>query len=185
MEVSSIQVDHPACDMIFLGVKADDEACDDEHAGAVDFVDAVGEAPPVFCFFCIDTSVSLSGLSMPTNTMKKLSLSHHRQQLVVIGEIERGFRRELERIAMLLLPRDRARGRNAFTAFLLPMKLSSTKSSGRGSRAIERVELGQHLRRRLDPRRAAVELDDVAELAGERTAARELDIQIQVVASLY
>src|SRR5207302_8604776 len=39
---------------------------------------------------------------------------------------------------------------------------------------VERVELAQHLRRALHPRVAAVELDDVAELALEGAAARGL-----------
>ena len=49
---------------------------------------------------------------------------------------------------------------------------------------IERIELGQHLRMGLGARRAAVKLDDVAELAGERTAARELHADIEILLEL-
>jgi hypothetical protein len=50
--------------------------------------------------------------------------------------------------------------------------------------AADRLQFGQHLRRRLYARTAAVQLDDVAELAGEGTAARELDGEIEIVAAL-
>jgi len=43
------------------------------------------------------------------------------------------------------------------------------------SDTVERLEFGQHLLHGLDPRHAPIELDNVAELAGERTPARELN----------
>src|SRR6516162_5881247 len=49
---------------------------------------------------------------------------------------------------------------------------------------MKRIELGEHLRRRLGTRHPAVELDDVAELAQERAAARELHADIHVVLEL-
>ena len=49
---------------------------------------------------------------------------------------------------------------------------------------VERLELVQHLIVRLGARRPAVKLDDVAELAGERTAARELHADVEVVLEL-
>ena len=48
----------------------------------------------------------------------------------------------------------------------------------------QRLELGDHLRRCLDPRAAAERDDDVAELALERAAARELEAAEQVVPHL-
>src|SRR6266550_8508660 len=49
---------------------------------------------------------------------------------------------------------------------------------------VERVELGQHLGIRLGARHAAVQFDDVAELAGERTAARILQPDVEVMLEL-
>src|SRR3954452_5313336 len=46
---------------------------------------------------------------------------------------------------------------------------------------VERIELDQDLRVRFGPRNASVELDDVAELAGKRTAAGILHAEIEVV----
>ena len=82
----------------------------------------------VFCFLRIATSVAVSGLSMPTKTPTKLALRHQLQEFGIVGEIERGFGGELERIVARFEPPARS-GRNAFTAFLLPMRLSSTKST--------------------------------------------------------
>src|SRR5438045_4654566 len=49
---------------------------------------------------------------------------------------------------------------------------------------VERLELDEHLLDRLGPRHAPVELDDVAELAGERAAARILHTEIEIVLEL-
>jgi hypothetical protein len=50
--------------------------------------------------------------------------------------------------------------------------------------AIEGIQLGEDLLRRLDPRRAAIKLDDVAELAGKRAAAGKLDAVIDLLIAL-
>ncbi len=52
------------------------------------------------------------------------------------------------------------------------------------SHLVESVDLGQHLLHGLDPRRAPVELDDVAEFAGERAAAGKLHAEIGVILPL-
>src|SRR5262245_34953018 len=49
------------------------------------------------------------------------------------------------------------------------------------SKPVELVEFGEHLGCRLGPWHTPVKLDDVAKLACERTAARELDADIQIV----
>ena len=49
---------------------------------------------------------------------------------------------------------------------------------------IERLQLGEDLVLRLGARHAAVQLDDVAELAGERAAARELDADVEILFEL-
>src|SRR5581483_8111696 len=46
---------------------------------------------------------------------------------------------------------------------------------------VERLEFGENLIVRFGTRRAAVQLDDVAELAGKRTAARELHADIEIL----
>ncbi len=49
------------------------------------------------------------------------------------------------------------------------------------AKLIERIEFAKYLIVRLGARRAAIELDDVAELAGERTAARELHADVEIM----
>ena len=46
---------------------------------------------------------------------------------------------------------------------------------------VEALQLRQNLVVGLGARHAAVELDDVAELAGERAAARELDADVEIM----
>ena len=69
-------------------------------------------------------------------------------------------------------------------AFLLPIRLSSTMKAIRMPWAAQGLQLGEDLRARLDPRPAAEGDDDVAELALERAAARELHAAEQVVPHL-
>ena len=81
----------------------------------------------VFCFLRIWISVSGSGLSMPTKTREEVRILHRLQHIVVVGNIDRGFGRELERIVVLLQP-SLSCGING-RSLRLPMKLSSTKST--------------------------------------------------------
>src|ERR1700690_3841189 len=95
----------------------------------------------VFCFLCICFSVSGSGLSMPTKTVKKFLERLFVADQVVIDKIDMAAKAERE----------------------------------------QPVELGEHLRVGLGARVAAVELDDVAEFAGERAAARILHADVKVM----
>ena len=74
--------------------------------------------------------------------------------------------------------------RMTLAAFLLPMKLSSTRKIDAAAEPVLGVDLGDHLLGRLDPRLAAEDDDDVAELALERAAARGLDAAHGVLAEL-
>ena len=49
---------------------------------------------------------------------------------------------------------------------------------------VERLQLGEDLIGGLGARHAAVQLDDVAELAGERAAARKLHADVEIVLEL-
>ena len=69
-------------------------------------------------------------------------------------------------------------------ALLLPIRLSSTMKTIGIPCVADRLQLGDHLGARLDPRPAAEGDDDVAELALERAAARELDAAEGVVLHL-
>ena len=82
----------------------------------------------VFCFLRIcDQRLGIGAFDADEHA-DEIRLVHQPQQFVVVGEIERGLGGELERIIVLFCHFLRS-GRNAFTAFLLPIRLSSTKST--------------------------------------------------------
>ena len=69
-------------------------------------------------------------------------------------------------------------------AFLLPIRLSSTMKTMSMPDLPDRLELGDHLRARLDARAAAEGDDDVAKLALKRAAARKLQAAEGIVLHL-
>ncbi len=82
----------------------------------------------VFCFFCMATSVSASGLSIPTKTAKKLALLRS----CISGTSSERFTDAsvLSSKGKRCLTCQSIRwGRNLRSAFLLPIRLSSTKST--------------------------------------------------------
>jgi len=52
------------------------------------------------------------------------------------------------------------------------------------AKIVQRLQFGEHLRMGLSPRRPAIELNDVTELAGKRTAARELHADVKILIEL-
>src|SRR6516225_813092 len=120
-------------------------------------------------------SVSVSGLSMPTKTTK---------QLGVVCQIDRGLRREFERIASFLLPLLQRRKKPFERLLVADEIIVNEVDVAAVAETKQRVELGQHLLIGLSAGNAPVQLDDVAELAIERAAARELNADISVVVRL-
>ena len=80
-----------------------------------------------------------------------------------------------ERVSVLLLPSRPTSRNTSLIAFLLPIRLSSTMKTMSMPCSQQRLQLGDHLLARLDAGSAAEGDDDVAELALERAAARELE----------
>ena len=58
----------------------------------------------VFCFLRIWISVSGSGTLDADEDAEEVRILHRLQHVVVVGDIDRGFGRELERIVVLLQP---------------------------------------------------------------------------------
>ena len=141
---------------------------------AADLLDDACRLLRTFCSFFVSFSDSSLGLSMPTNTRDDVGLDHELHQLVVLGEVERGLGEEHQRIAVAASARRSTSWSSSLIAFLLPMRLSSTMKTSVQLLRAQRFELGDDLRRGLQARPAAEHDDDVAELAGERAAAREL-----------
>ena len=135
----------------------------------------------MFCFFCIEISVSVSGLSMPTKMRKKFASPQHPQQFRIVGEIHRRFGGKPERVAALLLPRAQRRQEALERLLVADEVVVDEIHMAAMPEPVERVELGEHLLVGLGARHPAVQLDDVAEFAVERTAPGKLHADIQVV----
>src|SRR5215469_5097165 len=106
---------------------------------------------------------------------EEIRLAHECQQGIIIGNVDRGLGGELEGIAALLLPGDQVRQESLHRLLVADEVVVDKVEMPAISDTVERVELGEHLLHGLDPRHTAVELDNVAELAIERTPARELN----------
>ena len=99
------ELGHGIRDPDFLAVEADDEAGVHEHPGAVNLVDALGDIAPGILLL-----LHAQGSPGPDfRCRRKRRRSWPRpscQKFLIIGEIDRGFCRKLERIAVLALPVD-------------------------------------------------------------------------------
>ena len=120
---------------------------------------------------------------MPTNTTKKPACAHERKQRIVVGKVDRRFGREDEGVIVLLLPGDELGQERLYGLLVADEIVVDEIEVSAISAAIERIQFAKHLRRRLHARHAAIELDDVAELAVERAAAGELDGEVKIVAA--
>ena len=108
---------------------------------------------------------------MPTNTPTKDGLAHQLENLGLLGDVERRLAGELQRIAVLLLPCDQMRQHFVRGLAIADEIVVDEIDDGRmPALAAHGIELGDDLLRRLQPRLAAVEVGDVAELAEVRTA---------------
>src|SRR5207302_10890849 len=115
---------------------------------------------------------------------EEICLAHQRQQRVVVGEVDRSLGREAEGIAVRLLPADQVWQESLHGLLVADEVVVDEIDPAAMPEPIQGIELGEHLSRGLDPGYPAVELDDVAELAGERTPPRELNADVDIVAAL-
>ncbi len=115
----------------------------------MDLVDAVGQAAAgVLLLPSIATSVSLSGLSMPTNTMKKPASRISASSDLVVEQVDRRLGREDERIVVFLLPKAmRGGGGKSLHRLLVADEIVVDEiDMATIAAAMDRLELGQHLR---------------------------------------
>ena len=114
---------------------------------------------------------------------EELRLAHQRQNLRLLGEIERRLAGELQRIAVLALPGDQMRQHLA-RRLAVADEIVVDEIDHRRMRGLRHhgVELGGNLLRCLQTRLPAVKRGDVAELAAIWTAAGELQTADQITA---
>ncbi len=161
-------------DVFGVLVEADDEAARDLDAVGLDAANGIQEI-----------ELDVDGLVRPAEALERRGLdpekhevepglAHPRHQLVVGAEVDRSLGEELERVAVVELPAlersQRPLGESTVADEVVVDEEDRPAPSGRD----QGVQLRRHAVGRLDPMLAAVQLPDVAELAGERTAARML-----------
>ena len=131
----------------FLAVEADDEAGGDEHAGGVDLVDALGDAAArVLLLPHRDQRLGVRAFDADEDA-EEIGLVHQPQQLGIVGEIDRGLGRELERIVVRLEP-GRQLGQEGLHGLLVADEVVVDEVDVAAiAELVERVEFGQHLRR--------------------------------------
>ena len=119
-------------------------------------------------------SASDDGVSMPMKTYMKLASTIAFKQLRLVGEVDRGFGVEGERVMVLDLPLAKLAAQGKRLVHVADEVVIDDEDFVAPAELAQGVELGDDLRGRLGARLAAVDGDDVAELALERAAAREL-----------
>src|SRR6202023_859216 len=97
-------IDHFRSNCFGLGVETDDETGQNIHASRIDFEDALFQAAPCILLLLYRDERVAVGTFDANENRKEIRLAHHRQKLGMVGEVDRRFGREFERIAVLLLP---------------------------------------------------------------------------------
>src|SRR5215469_4867383 len=159
------QLNHSFRHRLRLAIEADYEARGHKKTGGVDRVDAVRNVTPrVLLFTHRNKRRSVRALDADKDPYE-IGTLQQQQELGVVGEIERGFGRELEWITLCFEPvcelwQERLDG------FLIANKVVIDEVDiAPIAKPVELVEFGKHLGVRFDARDASVKLDDVAKLA--------------------
>ena len=162
----------------------DDEAADGEHAERIELANAVAQiAPGVLLLLHLHQRGGIGALD-PDEDGEEIGISHHREKVEIVGQIDGGFGRKLERIAVTLLPGHEMR-QEGFHGLLVADEIVVDEIDMAAiAPRVKAIELAQHLRNGLGAWHASVEFDDVAEFAGERAAARELHADMEVLVEL-
>ncbi len=101
----------------------------------------------MFCFFWVDDQRLGIRAFDADEDREEIRLAQHRQELAIVGEVHRGFGRELERIAVLPLPRVKL-GQEALECLLVADQVVVDEVDMAAiAGGVKRVELGQHLLR--------------------------------------
>src|SRR5690606_32990574 len=106
---------------------------------------------------------------------------HHRQEVVVVCDVDRRFGREYEGKTMRFLPSPEVRQKGTNGFLIADEVVVDEVDVPAIAELVESLQLRQHLRRRFRTGNAPVELDDVAELAGKRAAAGKLHADVKIV----
>ena len=121
---------------------------------------------------------------MPMKTPMKLACVQEPEQFPVVGQIERRLGGELERIVVLFEPNLQLGQERLDRLLIADEVIVDEIDVAAVAETIQRLQLVQHLRIGLGAGHAPVKLDNVAELAGERAAARKLHADVKIMLDL-
>ena len=147
-------------------------------------MDAFSNVPPGILFFPHrDQGLGIRAFD-PHEDADEVRLVQQPQEIRIVGKIERGLSGELERVVMLFQPSLELRQEQLNRLFVADEIVVDEVDVTAIAELIKRIQLMQHLRVGLGARDPPVEFDNVAELAGERTAAGELHADVKIVLDL-
>src|SRR5262245_24158616 len=165
----------PLKDVIRIVVESDDEARHHFHTVALYLSDGVEKvAPRVLPLLSLLEARLDRGLDAEKDAAEARA-PHSVKQFIVLGEIHAGFGNKRERAPVTLRPLGQDREQPLDVALVADKVIVNDENRPAPADPKERVQLSQHLLIALRAGGAAIDLDDVAELALEGTAARVLD----------
>ena len=164
-----------------FAVEADDEAGGHEKTRRIELVNALGNAAPCVLLLAHRNQRRGIGTLDADEDSDEIGPFQQRQEFGIVGEIKRRLSRELEGIVARLKPL-RELGQECLDRLLVADEVVVDEIDMAAiAQIVQCVELRQHLGVGLGARHAAVKLNNVAKLAGERTAARELHANMEII----
>src|SRR5580700_960303 len=162
-------------DVVRIVIESDDEAGHHFHAVALDAPDALQKtAMGVLHLLRFLEALFRRRFDAEKDAIKG-GILHHLQQLLVVGEIDGSFGIKSKGAAMPRIPL-RYNGQKLLDLALISDEVVVHDENGAAPFArVKQFKFSHHLRRRFHPRLAAIDLDNVAKLAIEWTAAGILD----------
>src|SRR5690242_4520226 len=175
------KIDHWLRDRSLFRVEADNEAGRNRHAGAVNLVNTIADAAACILLLARCGERLLVRTFNADENSEEVAAPEHFQQFLIVRQIERSLGRELEWIIVFLDPIFE-RGQESLDGFLIADQIVVDEiDMAAVAEPVKSFQLGEHLRMGFGSRRAAIELDDVAELAREWATARELHADIEIL----
>ena len=170
---------------LVVAIQAQDEPALDLHAALLDLSDGVVEVVllglvRVLLLLGFEQSLGVGGFDTDEHGVEA-GLDHGIHHRVHQREVRTRFRDQGERISPGLLPPGYRRQQLQGVPLVADEVVVNQKNRPSPAQAVQRIQLLHDLFRRLGTRHAAVELDDVAKLAVERTSPGELHAHRGVV----
>ncbi len=177
-------LDHASGDAALFTVEAHDEARIDENPGLVDRLDALLQAAPrVLLFLHQHEGVRIRAFDADEYG-KEIGIGQAAQQVGIIREVDGRLGRKFEGKILLILPAFQV-GQEFLQRLLVADQVVINKIHMPSiPQRVQGIEFGHDLCIGLGARHPAIQFDNVTEFTTERTPARKLDADMQVLVQL-